>query len=156
VKRQLNFTGNPNGSSLYHRLEVLGKEKVMQRLRCALAHAGFSKIPVKFILRIGIFIRDSYGLPNAEHATSKSKAREMFGKLHLISSESQVQRVLQEDREGAFSLLIACLVFASSHGTPISLPDIEAAKFEDTEWDRVGMLNASITWFLMEAIDAMK
>lgn len=33
---RLATTGNPNGPSLYHLLEVLGKEKVMQRIERAL------------------------------------------------------------------------------------------------------------------------
>jgi glutamyl/glutaminyl-tRNA synthetase len=39
---RLAVTGNPNGPSLYHLLEVLGKEKVMQRIGRALANEGFS------------------------------------------------------------------------------------------------------------------
>jgi glutamyl/glutaminyl-tRNA synthetase len=38
---RLACTGNPSGPSLYHLLEVLGKDKVMQRIERALANAGF-------------------------------------------------------------------------------------------------------------------
>jgi len=34
---RLAVTGNPHGPSLYHLIEVLGKEKVMQRIEKALA-----------------------------------------------------------------------------------------------------------------------
>ena len=37
---RLAVTGNPNGPSLYHLLEVLGKDKVMQRIEKALAAIG--------------------------------------------------------------------------------------------------------------------
>jgi glutamyl-tRNA synthetase len=38
---RLACTGNPSGPSLYHLLEVLGKNKVMQRIEQALRQAGF-------------------------------------------------------------------------------------------------------------------
>jgi glutamyl-tRNA synthetase len=37
---RLAVTGKPAGPSLYHLLEVLGKEKVMQRIERALAGLG--------------------------------------------------------------------------------------------------------------------
>jgi hypothetical protein len=37
---RLAVTGNPSGPSLYHLLEVVGKEKVLGRIERALAHAG--------------------------------------------------------------------------------------------------------------------
>ena len=40
---RLACTGNSSGPSLYHLLEVLGKEKVMQRIEKALGHAGFGE-----------------------------------------------------------------------------------------------------------------
>jgi len=39
---RLATTGNPNGPSLYHLLEVLGKEKVLGRIERALGNAGFA------------------------------------------------------------------------------------------------------------------
>jgi glutamyl/glutaminyl-tRNA synthetase len=36
MKMRINFTGNPHGPSLYHLLEVLGKEKVLARIEMAL------------------------------------------------------------------------------------------------------------------------
>jgi hypothetical protein len=41
MKTQLDFTGNPHGPSLYHLLEVLGKEKVLARVEKALGNSGF-------------------------------------------------------------------------------------------------------------------
>jgi glutamyl-tRNA synthetase len=38
--KRLAATGNPNGPSLYHLLEVLGKEKVMGRIEKALGSFG--------------------------------------------------------------------------------------------------------------------
>jgi Glutamyl- and glutaminyl-tRNA synthetases len=38
---RLAVTGSPHGPSLYHLLEVLGKEKVMQRIKRALGYTGF-------------------------------------------------------------------------------------------------------------------
>ena len=38
---RLACTGNPNGPSLYHLLEVMGKEKVMGRIEKALVANGF-------------------------------------------------------------------------------------------------------------------
>ena len=38
---RLACTGNPSGPSLYHLLEVLGKDKVMQRIERALGNVGF-------------------------------------------------------------------------------------------------------------------
>jgi len=38
---RLAVTGNPHGPSLYHLLEVLGKEKSLAKIERALAHAGF-------------------------------------------------------------------------------------------------------------------
>ena len=149
-------TGKTAGPSLYHLLEVLGKEKVMQRLECALAHPGFSRIPVKFILRIGLMVRDLHGLPDPEYAASKSRAFELFQKLRHISNEREARQLLQENREGAFSLLCACVDLAGQRRTPISFPDIAAAKLEDTEWDQDGIKSVPIRWFLMEAIEAIK
>jgi glutamyl-tRNA synthetase len=37
---RLACTGNPNGPSLYHLLEVIGKEKVLARIDLALAAIG--------------------------------------------------------------------------------------------------------------------
>ena len=37
---RLACTGNPHGPSLYHLLEVLGKDKVMQRIEKALTGFG--------------------------------------------------------------------------------------------------------------------
>ncbi|NOS71051.1 MAG: glutamate--tRNA ligase [Verrucomicrobia bacterium] len=39
---RLAVTGNPHGPSLYHLLEVLGKEKVMQRIESSLGNSNFS------------------------------------------------------------------------------------------------------------------
>ena len=39
---RLACTGNPHGPSLYHLLEVLGKEKAMQRIEQALVQNGFA------------------------------------------------------------------------------------------------------------------
>jgi glutamyl/glutaminyl-tRNA synthetase len=39
---RLAATGNPNGPSLYHLLEVLGKEKSLARIERALGHEGFT------------------------------------------------------------------------------------------------------------------
>ena len=38
---RLACTGDPSGPSLYHLLEVIGKEKVMGRIAVALGNAGF-------------------------------------------------------------------------------------------------------------------
>jgi glutamyl-tRNA synthetase len=39
---RLAVTGNPHGPSLYHLLEVLGKEKTLARIECALGNIGFN------------------------------------------------------------------------------------------------------------------
>ena len=152
---RLAVTGNTAGPSLYHLLEVLGKEKVMARVERVLTHPGFSVV-LKFILRFGIIVRDLHGLPNAEYVASKPRAFELFQKLRRIAIEPEVKQVLQEDRDGAFSVLCACVDFANFRGTLISFPDIVAAKIEDTEWDRDGITSVPVTWFLMNAIHAMK
>jgi glutamyl-tRNA synthetase len=152
---RLAVTGNTAGPSLYHLLEVLGKEKVLARIEWVLTHPGFSVI-LKFILRFGIIVRDLHGLPNAEYVASKPRAFELFQKLRRIAIEPEVKQVLQEDRDGAFSVLCACVDFANFRGTLISFPDIVAAKIEDTEWDRDGITSVPVTWFLMNAIHAMK
>jgi hypothetical protein len=153
---ELEMTGNPHGPSLYHLIEVLGKDKVIRRLGRATVHPEFSHIPLKFIMRVGILVRDTHGLPDAEYVASELKARELFRKLQHTSIEREAKPILQQDQEGAFSLLFACIDFASSHGTPISLGDISVAKIEDTEWDRDGITNVSINLFLRKAIDGMK
>ena len=153
---RLACTGNISGPSLYHLLEVIGKSNVLQRLGRALVHPGFSRFPRAFILRIGVMVRDVHGLPDVEYRASKSKADELFQKLRHVSIEREAQRLLQEDRDGAWSLLFACLDHANLNRTPTSLPDIAAAKPEDTEWDRDGITSVPITWFLMKAIEAMK
>ena len=152
---RLAVTGNTAGPSLYHLLEVLGKEKVLARVERVLTHPGFSVV-LKFILRFGIIVRDLHGLPNAEYVASKPRAFELFQKLRRIAIEPEVKQVLQEDRDGAFSVLCACVDFANFRGTLISFPDIVAAKIEDTEWDRDGITSVPVTWFLMNAIHAMK
>jgi glutamyl-tRNA synthetase len=152
---RLAVTGNTAGPSLYHLLEVLGKEKVLARIEWVLTHPGFSVI-LKFILRFGIIVRDLHGLPNAEYVASKPRAFELFQKLRRIAIEPEVKQLLQEDRDGAFSVLCACVDFANFRGTLISFPDIVAAKIEDTEWDRDGITSVPVTWFLMNAIHAMK
>jgi len=38
---RLAVTGNPHGPSLYHLLEVIGKEKTMARIERALGNTGF-------------------------------------------------------------------------------------------------------------------
>jgi hypothetical protein len=134
---------------------VLGKEKVLARIEWVLTHPGFSVI-LKFILRFGIIVRDLHGLPNAEYVASKPRAFELFQKLRRIAIEPEVKQLLQEDRDGAFSVLCACVDFANFRGTLISFPDIVAAKIEDTEWDRDGITSVPVTWFLMNAIHAMK
>jgi glutamyl-tRNA synthetase len=153
---RLACTGNPHGPSLYHLIEVLGKDKVIRRLGRATVHPEFSHIPLKFIMWVGILVRDTHGLPDAEYVASELKARELFRKLQHTSIEREAKPILQQDQEGAFSLLFACIDFASSHGTPISLGDISVAKIEDTEWDRDGITNVSINLFLRKAIDGMK
>jgi len=153
---RLAVTGKTSGPSLYHLLEVLGKDKVMQRIGCALVDPGFSRIPRKFILRIGVIIRNAHGLPDVEYVASKSKAYELFQKLRRVSIEHEAQQLFQEDRDAAWSLLYACLDHANLNRTPTSLPDIAAAKPEDTEWDRDGITSSPISWFLMKAIEAMK
>ena len=156
---RLAVTGKTSGPSLYHLLQVLGKERVMARIEKALGNAGFSQTPIKFISRIGIHIRDAHGLPDSEYIASKSKAFELFQKLRHISIERDAQRVLQEDREGAFSLLCACFDYVNSNCSQlncatISFPDIAAAKIEDTEWGRDGMKDPHIIWFFFKLLDA--
>lgn len=114
------------------------------------------QVPTKFVLRLGLRIRELHGLPDAEYATSKSHALRLFQKVRRISVEHEVKRLLQEDREGAFSLLLACMDFANLVGTQVSLRDIADAKLENTEWDRSSVKSASQTWFLMKAIGSMK
>jgi glutamyl-tRNA synthetase len=38
---RLAVTGNPSGPSLYHSLEVMGKERVLERIERALGNRGF-------------------------------------------------------------------------------------------------------------------
>jgi Anticodon binding domain len=158
---RLAATGSPHGPSLYHLLEIIGRDKTLARIEKALNNVGFSQVPKMFIRRIGLHIFTAHGIPDSEYIASKSKAFELFQKLRHVSIERDAQRILQDDREGATSLLFACVDYVNSNCTqlnctPISIPDLAAATIEDSEWGRDGMNSPHIIWFFMKSVEAMK
>jgi hypothetical protein len=112
------------------------------------------RIPRDFVLTLGALVRDLRGLPDAVYACSQSCALGLFRKLQRVSYNGQANEFLQEDKVGAWSLLIACMNYANNHGVPISFPDIAASNVGPTAWDR-NEIRGNLM-FMMRAVEVCR
>jgi hypothetical protein len=112
-------------------------------------------IPSRFLLRFGILVREVHGLPDPDYAASRSSALKLFRNLARVQYEDAARRVLSRDQAGTLSLLCAIIGESNQRGVPLSLPDIAAAKKEDSEWVRQGFQDVEVQWFFRRAIHHM-